>query len=272
MSSVAQTQQKQNVLGMKVEGNWDNLPLSNVVAALSDTLKVKIVLSNHLKERRITASVQNLTLRETLDCITELNDWTWYQTDEGEILITTRQTKVNNLEQMKKAILHTLPLDARTYLGLDISDEELKKREKVIKTDPNLNRPAFLPKRTFSFNVELSAKLNSVGNKNSQQLLKALAPELQNSQKVFGSQLETKPREMLLRTLYSRLLSSYFLMLPEEAGSLASNLKLQVGQIEDYSLSLINNNSSLQVGRRQSAVGDNGATRVRFSGTSIEYK
>ncbi len=116
-------------LNVKVHLSSGAVTLPQIMQALSAQSGLNIEAADYLRERRLVAQMDGLTVRNALDALAELNDWAWHDRGAGHIVITRlappgRQEPSNVPLRMRFA----LPRDVRVCCNLEPQPARSKKQ------------------------------------------------------------------------------------------------------------------------------------------------
>jgi hypothetical protein len=106
--------------------NLGETTIDKLMATLSEQTGLTIKAAEYLSERSLTVEMDNLTAIEALDALDELNDWTWYPTLPGKILVTRRRLRMDAVpEAVPRMMQAAIPKEIRTYLQIPTPGEDL---------------------------------------------------------------------------------------------------------------------------------------------------
>lgn len=95
------------------------MSVESLLHTLSKDSSLEIEAVDYLRGRTVVVCVRGCTVREILDDLAEMNEWTWKRTSPKHYLVSRRTTrKPQRLDQIPSVLQAALPLDWRVYLGI----------------------------------------------------------------------------------------------------------------------------------------------------------
>lgn len=155
-------------LGTIVSLRLGKTTVANVFDAIAKQTSLKIDVSNFLRERDITVTMEGVSARSALDALTELNDWTWRIVDPDIIVIRKKTLRLPSTPPSIPRLLQiAVPKDIREYFNIPVLGEDMKNQvHRHTAIQSTIRRPTLPPEQRANrgfgsfttFNLEFSAR------------------------------------------------------------------------------------------------------------------
>jgi hypothetical protein len=191
--------------------------LGDVVRSLSQQTGLNIETEPYLRARRLVVQMDNVTARQALDILCDLNDWKWYDTEPGRYIVTRPKLRpAQELLGIAANVRRALPHDMRRYLGFEVpqsemargSGEDFEAMERERDSSAS-NYPA--AERVFRKSLFLSDFKVRFARQKEHLLYEGLRDKLQGEKTIPYAQWTPEQRELILTALtYEALLEMVY--------------------------------------------------------------
>ena len=104
----------------------DKSTLLTILKGFSQQTGITIESEKYLLDREVSVFAKNISAKEALDALIELNEWEYYETSAHQIRIRRlSHHEPKNLSEIPKALLSSMPIDVKRFIGIGISSEEI---------------------------------------------------------------------------------------------------------------------------------------------------
>ena len=106
-------------LNARIDVTARETSVGDLVRQMSNSAGVEINADPSIQSRRVIIHTQKSTVRETLDSLAELHDWTWRKSSETAIALSQKRLlKPSVPSEVSRHMRASIPRDLRDYLQL----------------------------------------------------------------------------------------------------------------------------------------------------------
>jgi len=211
-SQTVEHKEIRTLLQTKVHLRLGETTLAKTLQEMSKQTGLQIQAQDYLNDRDILVELDNMSVQDTLDTLAESNGWIWYEAKQGQIFMARPKfNKTRQLLNVAPAFRAIVPKDLRRYIGLDISDNDLRIafRQSQPNNDSVLKRPEIFNSRSARHHLQLQL-IEAPVKVQERQMFSWVTEDVKKGKKIPYAKLTSSQQHSLLVYFVFKALSTAF--------------------------------------------------------------